>query len=288
LISWHHLLKTKFLEGKRNRRADHLIDKLYNYVIPYFIAKHRNQQFGFEGPDLEEQAILEIERRAGLIPRSAVTMVDASLYHVQSQSDPDTLYNVEIEAFHCDCPAFPRLDLCKHLRAVQIHFPEGTGSLTSPFSKWFSTAVSPGRDDDDLHDDDDEPSGIESRDEADMEQAASNALGQPEIEVLILKLQKLAVHARTAPPPFLTESLRDLDDALDTVLLELPLSDNDRLVLPKRRKIAPNQGNDFISTQNAMGMNVKTRPRTERDPYQGKEAPGRKAAPDARQPLASS
>ncbi|KAF8958308.1 hypothetical protein BDZ97DRAFT_1614760, partial [Flammula alnicola] len=53
--AWHHLLKTKFMESKRNRRLDQLIYILTEEAIPYFIARHRRQEFGFNGPELELQ-----------------------------------------------------------------------------------------------------------------------------------------------------------------------------------------------------------------------------------------
>ena len=52
------------LEGKRNRRMDNLIYVLLHKVIPHFRAKHRCQQFGFEGPDLEVQCRNEAETNA--------------------------------------------------------------------------------------------------------------------------------------------------------------------------------------------------------------------------------
>jgi hypothetical protein len=58
---WHHLLKGKFLEGKRYRRVDHVLHVLINSAIPCFIAKHRCQDFGFEGPDLEVKRRMEVE-----------------------------------------------------------------------------------------------------------------------------------------------------------------------------------------------------------------------------------
>ncbi|KAH6912277.1 hypothetical protein BKA70DRAFT_1056611, partial [Coprinopsis sp. MPI-PUGE-AT-0042] len=51
--AWHHVLKGKFMEGKRNRRLDHLIYLLIRAVIPHFLHKHRCQEFGMAGPDLE-------------------------------------------------------------------------------------------------------------------------------------------------------------------------------------------------------------------------------------------
>ncbi|KAJ7140308.1 hypothetical protein C8R43DRAFT_1201380, partial [Mycena crocata] len=62
--AWHHLLKGDFLEGKRNRRLDHLIHVLYEIVIPHFIARHRRQEMGFEGPDLELKHRLKVIKRA--------------------------------------------------------------------------------------------------------------------------------------------------------------------------------------------------------------------------------
>ncbi|KAJ7113249.1 hypothetical protein C8R43DRAFT_832977, partial [Mycena crocata] len=53
LEAWHHVLKWKFLEGKRNRRVDHLLDVLVNRVVPYHALKQRRQNNGFEGDDIE-------------------------------------------------------------------------------------------------------------------------------------------------------------------------------------------------------------------------------------------
>ncbi|KZP08800.1 hypothetical protein FIBSPDRAFT_708840, partial [Athelia psychrophila] len=62
--AWHHLLKGMFLEGKHNRPLDHLISILLTKVVPYFVARHRNQQFGFQGPDLEVQYRMDTHSRS--------------------------------------------------------------------------------------------------------------------------------------------------------------------------------------------------------------------------------
>ncbi|KAF6740966.1 hypothetical protein DFP72DRAFT_835956, partial [Ephemerocybe angulata] len=62
--AWHHLLKGKFMQGKRNRRLDQLIYILTKEVIPYFIQRHHAQHNGFHGGDLEVQARLAIEKAA--------------------------------------------------------------------------------------------------------------------------------------------------------------------------------------------------------------------------------
>ncbi|KZP06510.1 hypothetical protein FIBSPDRAFT_691239, partial [Athelia psychrophila] len=37
---WHHILKGKMLEGKRNRHINHLIYILVCKTVPYFYEKH--------------------------------------------------------------------------------------------------------------------------------------------------------------------------------------------------------------------------------------------------------
>ncbi|KAJ7590061.1 hypothetical protein C8J56DRAFT_772163, partial [Mycena floridula] len=51
--AWHHVLKGKFLHGKRNRRMDYLIYVLLEDVIPFYKLKQRRQDDGFEGLNLE-------------------------------------------------------------------------------------------------------------------------------------------------------------------------------------------------------------------------------------------
>ncbi|KAH6914607.1 hypothetical protein BKA70DRAFT_1050248, partial [Coprinopsis sp. MPI-PUGE-AT-0042] len=55
LEAWHHVLKGTLMQGKRNRRLDHLIFILTELAEQHFIARHQRQEFGFEGPDLEVQ-----------------------------------------------------------------------------------------------------------------------------------------------------------------------------------------------------------------------------------------
>ncbi|KAJ7590257.1 hypothetical protein C8J56DRAFT_750817, partial [Mycena floridula] len=58
--AWHHLLKSKFLEGKQNRRLDHLIYILVQDTIPYFIQRHYRQLSGWDGVNCEFQKRREI------------------------------------------------------------------------------------------------------------------------------------------------------------------------------------------------------------------------------------
>ncbi|KAJ6505100.1 hypothetical protein C8R45DRAFT_817585, partial [Mycena sanguinolenta] len=62
--SWHHMLKSKFLLGKRNRRLDHLLYVLIKRVVAYYGLKQERQNLGFEGPDIELKKHKDIAKRA--------------------------------------------------------------------------------------------------------------------------------------------------------------------------------------------------------------------------------
>ncbi|KAJ7744244.1 hypothetical protein DFH07DRAFT_693599, partial [Mycena maculata] len=49
---WHHILKMFHMDGKHNRHVNQLIHTLLNVALPYYIANHQAQQFGFNGPNL--------------------------------------------------------------------------------------------------------------------------------------------------------------------------------------------------------------------------------------------
>ncbi|KAJ7210953.1 hypothetical protein C8J57DRAFT_1011864, partial [Mycena rebaudengoi] len=60
--AWHHVLKGKFLQGKRNRRMDHLLHTLSHEVLPYYALKQRRQELGFEGADIEVKKRQDIDK----------------------------------------------------------------------------------------------------------------------------------------------------------------------------------------------------------------------------------
>jgi hypothetical protein len=122
------VLKSIWLDRKRNRRIDHLICILTRHMLPeHYEPRHRAQGIGFEGADLAEKhrhAVLESARN---IPLDAIKSVndtqDDTLFHVASQSNLGKSYLVDIQKMICDCPDFPRIRLCKHLCAVKIWYP---------------------------------------------------------------------------------------------------------------------------------------------------------------------
>lgn len=264
--SWHHVLKGKFLEGKRNRRLDHLVHVLVNEVMPYYKGKHWRQYFGFEGPDLEISRRRQIGQSAIEIQPDHITEVDdEGQYTVQSQTTKGRSYSVNIEQYTCDCDSYPLVSYCKHLAAVQIHYTEGfdiqqiglqfvsvANKYSSPsagLSKAPTHAPDPNTTPDDLL-----------------------------LASVTEKLQRLTVRTRLSPPHHISESFRQLNDLLDRVLAECEQPQ----VLPKQKKVPPNQ-RSWPETAKVMGAAVKSkRKNAHPDPYSGGERSAKKAKPDAR------
>ena len=79
--SWHHVLKGKFLEGRRNRQIDHLIHILVDEVISYYKLKDQRRDGGFDGPDLQakkREAIL-LASRAIMVANIAVSKIGSTI-----------------------------------------------------------------------------------------------------------------------------------------------------------------------------------------------------------------
>jgi hypothetical protein len=123
LIRYHHVLKSHYLDSKRNRRIDRVVYTLIRHLEPHFQSRHERQTIGFEGPDLAAARRAEINASARDIPLDSVLSFDSSHFHVASQSRPGDFYAIDLLQSTCDCPDFPRIRFCKHIAAVNVHFP---------------------------------------------------------------------------------------------------------------------------------------------------------------------
>src|SRR6266404_7577298 len=83
ISSYHHLLKSKWLENKCNRRINHLIYILTQRMLPdYYQARHERQQVGLEGGDLEERHWLKILAHAKSILAKCITHLGNTTFGV--------------------------------------------------------------------------------------------------------------------------------------------------------------------------------------------------------------
>ena len=118
------MLKSLWLEGKRNQGIDHLICILTRNMLPeHYEARHLAQQIGFEGPDLAEKHRHKVLKSAKTISIDMIKCVNDAQFRVASQSYLSRYYLVDIQRLICNCLDFPRVRFCKHLCAVKIWYP---------------------------------------------------------------------------------------------------------------------------------------------------------------------
>ena len=117
------MLKSIWLEGKRNRRMDHLIHMLLDEFMPEIDHRHKRQMLGMEGPNLGKKRRQEILTRAPETPIKNIKQIANSRFEVQS-SNSEKIYEINLDTTACTCSDFPCIRLCKHIAAV-VHFFEG-------------------------------------------------------------------------------------------------------------------------------------------------------------------
>jgi len=280
--AWHHLFKGSFLQGKRNRRLDHLIYVLVDHAIPHFIEKHHRQEAGFEGADLEVQERIAVEGRAKSIKITDITKTNEdNIYLVKSQSIPDMTYCIDLDAYDCNCLSFPSICFCKHICAVQAHFPEIYKPVpTSRLIIHCEDSIDPGNGGEYENSN---SSDSDSDEELNPPLRPHHASSQPEsIKFTIInKLSSLAIRLQnTSIEPSATALMKFHDD-LDIFIGQI---NNFQPLLPREMKIAPNK-HSWPETAAVMNVPVKSKRKKHVDPYGGGERSGKKAKTDARQPV---
>jgi len=97
ISSYHHVLKSKWLQGKQNRRADHLVYILVNEMIPSYQIIQDCYQLEFEGLNLEVKHCMEILARTPEINAENIRGLGAGdRFYVQSVTDPSCEYLVDL------------------------------------------------------------------------------------------------------------------------------------------------------------------------------------------------
>ena len=122
LSSYHHQLKSHWLDGKQNRRMDHLIYALVSDMLPNYVACCDSQDLGFKGPNLAEKRREEIRLQATEMNAKRIHNIGGDCFHVESATDSTRRYLVHLGNKSCDCPDWPRVRLCKHVSTVEHYF----------------------------------------------------------------------------------------------------------------------------------------------------------------------
>jgi hypothetical protein len=225
-------------------------------AVPFFELRHRRQALGFEGLDMEDKRWNDVEIQALTIPKTDIEEAKEGCYRVRSQSNPETWFIIDLVACHCDCPSFPLISFCKHVAAIQRHFPETLDLV--PF--------------DDMPD----PAKPEATTEATMPGHNGNFQLDTRHHFSRIGQKILDVASRDRGNQFshLTPVLLNLEVGLDQAQPAL---------LPKKLNVPPNQ-HSWPETAAVMAAKPKTKRKTNLDPYGGGERSGKKAKPDARMP----
>ncbi|KJA13627.1 hypothetical protein HYPSUDRAFT_117863, partial [Hypholoma sublateritium FD-334 SS-4] len=89
------------------------------------IEAGRRQVNGFDGPSLYFQSRLKAIKRSQNISHNSIMTIDEAhgQYAVKSQSHSEMVYDIDMIAYTCTCLDFPAIRFCKHICAVQTHYP---------------------------------------------------------------------------------------------------------------------------------------------------------------------
>jgi hypothetical protein len=277
LIRYHHLYKTHFLDGKRNRRIDHALYALVKDMISHYEDRHARQSVGLEGPDLLGQRRREILARVENITRDSIQdFGDSAQFHIASLSRPGEYHVVDLHQRSCDCEDFPRILFCRHIAAIYVHFPhlnlDGKSGTLTPASEYVQQAA---------------PSQHIPR-------------GRESLQLLSQEIFSLSqrLTSESAPNPAVLEAFRSAKYSLTAAIASV----EGNSALPEKDVLAPNQ-RSWPETAKRMGAKKVPRPRclpnerglTERsigvvkgkrkrlhnDPYAGGERSGKRAKSDA-------
>ena len=116
------MLKSKWLEGKHNRHVDHLIYTLVMVMLPSYENCHNRQKLGFDSPDLANKWHTEILTCTLELQVKSICNLGDDQFSVQSVTHSTHTYSMELRAQSCNCPDWPRVQLCKHIAAIAHYF----------------------------------------------------------------------------------------------------------------------------------------------------------------------
>ena len=92
--------------------------------VPDFEIRHEQQTVGLEGRDLKGKRRKQILASTRNIALDSIHQLSDTEFIVASQSYPGHWYLIDHSQSTCDCNDFPRIRFCKHIAAINVHFPK--------------------------------------------------------------------------------------------------------------------------------------------------------------------
>ncbi|KAI9428520.1 hypothetical protein H4582DRAFT_1819021, partial [Lactarius indigo] len=80
--SYHHVLKSHWLDGKRNWRADHLVHTLVVDMLPQYEIRALRQRKQFEGADLAKKRHMDIFAQAPEMSANSIQCLGNKCFYV--------------------------------------------------------------------------------------------------------------------------------------------------------------------------------------------------------------
>ena len=90
------MLKSHWLDRKRNRRADHLVSALVVDMLPAYERRCHRQEREFDGADLAKKRRKAICARAPEMSAESIQSLGRERFYVRSASDPEKMYLVDL------------------------------------------------------------------------------------------------------------------------------------------------------------------------------------------------
>jgi hypothetical protein len=227
------VLKSKWLDGKRNCRVDYLIHTLVRDLLPDIEDCHKWQERGMEREDLAGRRRHEIQARAPETPLDYITQVEDTCFQVHS-SNKEKVYEVDLLNEKCTCFDFPRIEFCKHIASVRYHFG---GAEPQARSAPQPSPIAPV-----LHDTD---GGNAAHNENTMASVISVTN-----EIIALSQKLLMDTPNPEAASNIVKSLRLVRSHLAAVVMS---ATSDGPQLPEKEQIAPNQ-HSWTETAKRMGV----------------------------------
>jgi hypothetical protein len=101
---------------------DHLIHTLIINMLPDYIARYDSQDMGFKGPNLSKKQHGQLRVRAPEVDAKSIHSLSDDHFHMQLATDSSQKYLVDLGNHSCNCPDWPKVQLCKHVSAVGHFF----------------------------------------------------------------------------------------------------------------------------------------------------------------------
>jgi len=91
--------------------------------LPEFQIWHSRQVAGLEGLDLEATCHQQILQSARKMALDSIHQISDTEFFVTSESHLSHHYLINLNELTCDCVNFLRIRHCKHIAAINMHFP---------------------------------------------------------------------------------------------------------------------------------------------------------------------